>query len=259
MRALPLLLATLSWAVPSFGLDFAQVQARGRLAVLYVPGSPEYVDAAATGGFDVDFLAGFARLHRLELKWIAVPTWEELMPALNAGRGDVAAGGITVTAARQKVVKFTAEVFPSRGVIVSRKPNRVIRTMEELRRERVGTIRGTSMAEMVALANVPAGNIDDSFPSGGLPKALREGKITATVLGVEDALVARRADADLQLGGFIGPRQGLAFAVREGDAALLGALNAYIGNVRRTPSWNRLVVKYFGDLALEILREAQKE
>jgi hypothetical protein len=79
------------------------------------------------------------------------------------------------------------------------------------------------------------------------------------VLGVEDALVARRADADLQLGGFIGPRQGLAFAVREGDAVLLAALNAYIGNVRRTPSWNRLVVKYFGDLALEILREAQKE
>jgi ABC-type amino acid transport substrate-binding protein len=88
---------------------------------------------------------------------------------------------------------------------------------------------------------------------------LLEGKITATVLGVEDALVARRADAELQLGGFIGPRQGLAFAVREGDPALLAALNAYIGNLRRTPSWNRLVVKYFGDLALEILREAQKE
>jgi membrane-bound lytic murein transglycosylase MltF len=156
-------------------------------------------------------------------------------------------------------VRFTAEVFPSRHVMVTRKPHKVLQTVSELREEQVGTIRATSMAEMIALARVPPANVVDTFVSGGLPPGLRDGRITAAVLGLEDALVAQRADPAIQIGGFVGPRQGLAYAVRNGDAASLGALDDYIANLRRTPSWNRLVVKYFGDLALDILRNAQKE
>jgi len=37
------------------------------------------------------------------------------------------------------------------------------------------------------------------------------------------------------------------------------ALDAYIDNVRRTATWNRLVVEYFGDSAPEVLRKAQAE
>jgi hypothetical protein len=34
---------------------------------------------------------------------------------------------------------------------------------------------------------------------------------------------------------------------------LLAALDAYISNYRAGPSWNRLIVKYFGDQALQAL------
>jgi polar amino acid transport system substrate-binding protein len=239
--------------------DLPAARTRGKLEVLFVPGSPEFVDFDKRTGFDMEILDGFGRLHRLEIVWIPVKSWDQLLPTLNGGQGDLAAGGITITPARQKAVVFTAEVFPSRHLMVTRKPHRVVQTMAELREEQVGTIRGTSMAEMVALAHVPAANIADTFASGTLPAALREGKITAAVLGLEDALVAQRADPALQLGGFVGPRQGLGYALRKGDAASLAALDEYITNLRRTPSWNRLVVKYFGDLALEILRNVQKE
>jgi len=47
--------------------------------------------------------------------------------------------------------------------------------------------------------------------------------------------------------------------VRKGDSALLAALDAYVDNVRRSASWNRLVVKYFGDSAPEALRRARTE
>jgi ABC-type amino acid transport substrate-binding protein len=239
--------------------DFPEAKARGRLEVLFVPGSPEFVDVDKHAGFDMEILEGFARLHRLAVTWVPVRSWDVLLSTLNDGAGDLAAGGITVTDARQRIVRFSGEVFPSRHIMVTRRPHRVLQVVEELRQERVGTIRGTSIAELVALANVPAANVDDSFASGRLPAALRDGKITATVLGVEDALVARRADSALQLGGFLGPRQGLAFALRNRDFPSFAPLNEYIANLRRTPSWNRLVVKYFGDVALEILREAQKE
>jgi ABC-type amino acid transport substrate-binding protein len=257
---LPLAAFLVLATVASAGADLPAAKARGKLQVLFVPGSPEFVDPEKGSGFDMEVLEGFGRLHRLEVTWVPVKSWDQLLPTLNSGEGDLAAGGITVTPVRQKLVRFTAEVFPSRHVMVTRKPHRLVQTVEELREEeRVGTIKATSMSEMVALAHVPPANVVDTFVSGGLPAGLRDGRITATVLGLEDALVAQRADAALQIGGFVGPRQGLAYAVRNADAASLGALDEYIANLRRTPSWNRLVVKYFGDLALDILRNVQKE
>ncbi|HSD65929.1 MAG TPA: transporter substrate-binding domain-containing protein, partial [Vicinamibacteria bacterium] len=99
-------------------------------------------------------------------------------------------------------------------------------------------------------------NVDDSIPPGGLPAALAAGKVKAIVLGVENAIVAKREDPQIEIGVAVGPPGSLAFGVRKGDAALLAAFDAYIENVRRTATWNRLVVKYFGDSAPEVLKNA---
>ena len=112
------------------------------------------------------------------------------------------------------------------------------------------------MAEAVR-AVVPASNVDDSIPPGGLPAALAAGKVSAVVLGVESAIAARRLDAQIELGAFVGPPRSLAYGVRKQDAALLQALDDYVDNVRKTTTWSRLVVEYFGDAAPEILRKAR--
>lgn len=44
----------------------------------------------------------------------------------------------------------------------------------------------------------------------------------------------------------------VSWAVRKEDEALRAALDAHLGNLRKT-SWSRLVVKYFGDQALQVL------
>ena len=51
---------------------------------------------------------------------------------------------------------------------------------------------------------------------------------------------------------------GLAYGFRKDDTALGAALNDYLQNVRRTPRWSRLVVKYFGEDTLEVLNRARK-
>jgi ABC-type amino acid transport substrate-binding protein len=58
---------------------------------------------------------------------------------------------------------------------------------------------------------------------------------------------------------FLGPPLSLAYAVRKDEPELLRALNEYIENVRKTPTWSRLVVKYFGEAAPEILKKARSE
>jgi len=57
---------------------------------------------------------------------------------------------------------------------------------------------------------------------------------------------------------FVGSSESLAYAVRKSSPQLLAALNAYLANLRHSPTWNRLVVKYFGASAPDILRRARE-
>jgi membrane-bound lytic murein transglycosylase F len=259
MKILALLFA-LAASLPVGAADFADVKARGTLRVIVMPlsATDEFfpIPAGARPGFDRAVLDGFAGLHRIKLEVVPVEGWDNLIPALLQGRGDVIAGRFTVTDTRLKQIAFTSEVFPSRNVVMTRKPHAPVATVEALREEKVGTIKGSSMAEAVR-AVVPAPNVDDSFPPGGLPGALSAGKVSAVVLGIESAIAAQRHDPEIELGAFVGPPRSLAYGVRKQDAALLQALNEYVDNVRRTTTWSRLVVEYFGDAAPEILRKAR--
>ena len=88
---------------------------------------------------------------------------------------------------------------------------------------------------------------------------MRAGTITATVQGVEFALAPQENDPDVQLGMFLGQPQSIAIGVRKEDQQLRAALNDYISNLRKTATWNRLVIKYFGSRAIDVLRRARGE
>jgi peptidoglycan lytic transglycosylase F len=241
--------------------DLAAFRARGRLRVLaVVSGEQAYFIAGTPGlppGFDAEVLGAFARLHKLALEVVPVAGWDGLIPALLQGQGEVIAGGYTVTERRRAHIAFTTEVFPTRTVAMNRRPRPPLASVGALRGEKVGTVKGTFMVEDLASAGV--GAVDDSIPAGGLAQALRSGRITVAVDGLEAALVAQARDHDIQIGPFLGPPSALAYGVRKEDTALLRALDAFIVNMRRTSTWNRLAVKYFGSSAPAILRKARGE
>lgn len=242
--------------------DLAELKVRGTLRVLHVPaiGINEFFqEDARQPGLDRELLEAFARLHGLQIRTVPITHWDELAPALVEGRGDVIAGRYTATDSRRKLIAFTSEVFPTRNVVVTRQPTPVVTTLEGLLRERIGTVRGSSMFEALAAARVPAARIDDSLEPGGQATALAARRVTAVVMGVENAIAEQRRDPALQIGLFLGPPGSLAWGVRKDDAALLRALDAYIANVRKSPVWSRLVVKYFGEAALDLLKKARAE
>ena len=260
----------LAVCVPVRAEDLPAIHKRGSLRVLVVEMSgPDVffpVKSSGSPGFDRELLDGFATLHRLRLEVVPVASWDQLIPRLQDGDGDLIAGRVTVTERRRQLINFTSGVFPTRAVVVTRRPHPAVTTLAQLRGERVGTVRGTSLAEAVVAADVPRANVDDSIGLGSgllplvsLPAALKEGRITAAVMGVESAIIAQQGDPQLQLGLFLGPPGTMAYGVRKQDPELLRALNEYIDNLRRTPTWNRLVVKYFGEAALEVLNTARRE
>lgn len=244
-------------------LDFPEIQAKGTLRVLVMPDTrrPEFysLKPGTPPGFDAEVLAGFVKLHKLKLEPVQVASWDALLPALQDKKGDVVAGRFTATDSRRKLVDFTVETFPTRNVVINRRPKPPITSLDQLKAEKVGTIRGTSMAEAIAAAGVPASAVDDGIAAGAFDEVLKSGRVSAAVWGVESAIALQREDAQIQLGMFLGAPGSLAYAVRKGDAKLLAALNEYIENLRRTPTWSRLVVKYFGEAAPEVLRKAREQ
>ena len=239
--------------------DLAALKKDGILRVLVVDGSPAFVSTRSSErpGFEWEILEGFGRLHGLRPEVVEVASWSDLIPALVAGKGHVAAGGINDTPARRLLVDFTDEVFPTRDVVVTRRPTLPVLTLDELRALKVGTIRGTTLAERVAEAKVPRVKIDDTLPATGFAEALRSGRVGAVVDGVEDALLLQQADPALQLGMFLGPPASMAMGVRKESPALRDALSEYIRSVRKTGMWGRLVVKYFGESAASVLKKAR--
>jgi membrane-bound lytic murein transglycosylase F len=255
-----LLLCAVLAPLTSAAQDLPELKKTGKLRVLAVGVSegPQFMApaGAAEPGLDAEILAAFARLHGLTVEPVFVTAWDALTPSLTSAKGDLIAGGYTDTPARRQAIDFSVEVFPTRDVVITRRPTPPITTLEQLRKTRVSTVRGTSMSDALAAAGVK--QIDDAIPPGGVPAALRQGRATAAVDGLESALVATRHDPELQIGLFVGNAQSLAYGVRKSSPKLLAALNEYLGNLRRTQTWNRLVVKYFGAAAPDILRRARE-
>ncbi len=261
MRGLLISVALATALAPGAGAaDMAAVRERGSLRALAVETMAEFFtfQKDAEPGFDRELLQGFARLHKIELEAVEVPSWDRLIPMLRAGKGDLIAGLVTVTDQRKQIIDFTSEVFPSRTVVLTRKPIGPIRTLEELRKLKVGTAKGTSVAAAVASLGIPPQNVDDSLVPGQLPNGITRGRVEAVVVGLEEAILARREDPGFQVGLFVGEAESLAYGVRKEDPELLRALDEFVRNFRRSGVWNRLVVKYLGEAAPEILKRARR-
>ena len=263
MRRLALALGILAAASRlAVSEDLDAIQKRGALKVLIVlPPSdqPQFWSTAAGSppGFEREMVDAFAAMQKLRVEVVPVKSWTDIVPALVEGKGDLIVGRFTETSSRAERIAFTASIFPTRHVAVTRRPHPVVGSVEELRKEKVGTIGGTSLEEVVLQAGVPTARIE-ALSSGTLLSALQSDKVTCIVWGLENAIPAQRADAALQLGTFVGDPGGLAWGVRKSSPSLLARLNEFIA-AHKKAEWSKLVVKYFGPSAPELLRKARGE
>jgi ABC-type amino acid transport substrate-binding protein len=235
--------------------DLKELKARGSIRVIAAQDEqPEMFSfvAGQAPGFEREMAEGFAKLHGLKLEVAQVRSANDRIPALRKGEGDFIIGTIN-TEERRKLVDFTVEVIPARHLVVTYKPHRVVRTVEEFLQEQIGLSKGTSWATTAYEAGVSPDKAELFVGTDTLLDALRDGKISASVMTISDFTLAVRRYPGLQGGVFIGPANQAAWAIRKEDAQLEAALNEYLDNLRKGPSWSRLIVKYFGDQALAVL------
>jgi polar amino acid transport system substrate-binding protein len=255
---------TISLAVVALGLaasparsgDFPEMRSRGSLRVLAAEGEqPEMFDFdpdPEKPGLEREMLEGFARLKRLKLEIVSVKAFADRIPALLRGDGDVIVG-LVDTAERRKQIDFTAEVLPVRHLVVTQRPAAPVESVEELRKRKAGTIRGTTWARETLAAGVPESQVEYFPDTEPMLEALAAGRVEAVVMTISDFTLAVARHPDLKPGVFLGQPSRAAWGVRKQDVKLKAELDDYIENLRAGASWNRLIVKYFGEKALDVL------
>jgi ABC-type amino acid transport substrate-binding protein len=203
-------------------------------------------------GLDRELAEGFARLHGLRLEPVKAKSYADRIPGLTRGEGDIIVA-IFDTEDRRKLVDFTVEIMPTHNVAVTLGSRPAVGSIGELKALRVGAVRGTKPADETLEAGVPASALQ-LFPAlDEMMQALKAGTIDAMVVPVSELAAASRGAKGLVAGTTVGPTGKVAWAVRKQDAALRAALDDYLTNIRKSPSWSRLIVKYFGDQALQVL------
>lgn len=253
---LSFLSAAILIAPTASALDLPEILARGSLRAIAAEGEqPEMFDFdgdPAKPGLEREMLEGFAALKRLKLEVVPVKAFADRIPALLRGDGDVIVG-LVDTAERRKVIDFTAEVLPVRHLVVTQKPATPIKSVDELRKKKVGTIRGTTWAREALAAGVPESQVEYFADTEPMLSALAAGRVDAVVMTISDFTLALGRHPGLEAGTFLGEPGRGAWGLRKQDLKLKAELDAYIDNLRTGASWNRLVLKYFGENALTAL------
>jgi ABC-type amino acid transport substrate-binding protein len=114
-------------------------------------------------------------------------------------------------------------------------------------------VPNTSWSAALEQAGVPTARAMKVADIAAAVEAIRVGHADATVSGAVDFFLQRRRNPGLEAGMPIGEAQSSAWAVRKGSPELRQALDAYLAQLRKSPNWSRLLVKYFGDDAPAIL------
>lgn len=257
-----MLLVALALTTGSEAADPLGLRVPGVLRVLVSSDEmPEVFSFAARApkpGFERELVEGFAKAKRLELRIVPVKSFDQIIPLLLKSEGDLIVG-IVDTAARRQKIAFTSETYPVRHLAVTRKPQARVASASDLRGLKVAVIPGTTWADVTAEAGVPAANQVSCTDTNDVLDSLKKGRAQATVMAVFDFALSQKYDAALEAGPFLGTPGVAAWGLRKEDEALKRAIDDYLLALTTSPAKSSLLVKYFNEGALDLLRRARKE
>lgn len=202
-------------------------------------------------GMTVDIVNAVAQKAGIEVKFVNTP-WEGIFNSLQQGDRDMLASSITITDERKQTMDFTDPYFDAYQLIAVKATSKVTK-FDDLKKLKVGVQTGTTGDEVVTKQQGKNSTNIKRFESTPLAlKELEAGGVDAVVAdngvvvnyvtnnpGAKFKTVSDKAFAPEQYG----------FAVKKGNAELLGKLNKGLADIKADGTYNQIYTKYFGAAA----------
>lgn len=203
-------------------------------------------------GFEYDLVREFAEEQGLRVKVIVPPTWDDLIPWLQQGRGDLIAASMTVTEERRKKgLAFSHPYHQVREVVVARKGDAPA-SLAKLAGRTFTVSPGTSYWETLSRLRAQGTEFVLEPASPGLTTdelidkvAKREYDLTVADSHLFDIALTWRDD--VQAAFALTELLPHAWAVTPDKPRLLEAINEYVQKMHRGTFYNLTYKKYFQD------------
>ncbi|MCU0695531.1 MAG: transporter substrate-binding domain-containing protein [Myxococcaceae bacterium] len=247
---------------PALG-DLDDIKKRGRLRVLTRNNAVTfYLYKGERRGFDWDLAKLLAKSLGVRLEVVLAPSYDELIPMLKAGQGDLIAASLTATPERERDVAFSTPYLFVKEVLVERaSPDGGITRPEQLRGRRV-TVRASSsyaatLAPLAAQHGFTIEPADEDTEVEDLIADVASGAIDLTVADSHFLDAERLTRSDVRAALALSADRPIAFAVRHDSVKLLAAVNAFVKKTYRGLEYNMIKKRNFENRQSALLARTQ--
>lgn len=200
----------------------------------------EYHENDTIVGIDADIAKAIADHMGMELE-IQDMAFDSLIPAIQSGKADFAAAGMTVDEDRLKNVDFTDTYAQAAQVIIVKTDSPIV-SPDDLTGKKIGVQTGTT-------GDIYASDIENSevqrFNKGmEAVMALSQDKIDAVVIDREPAKVFVKENEGLKILDEAFTEEEYAIAVKKGNKELLDKMNAAIKELKESGELQKIIDKY---------------
>lgn len=200
----------------------------------------EYYEGGEVVGIDADIARAIAEDMGMEVK-IEDMAFDSIIAAVQSGKADFGAAGMTVTEDRLANVNFSETYAEAKQVIIVPEGSE-IKTADDLSGKKVGVQLGTT-GDILA-DDIEDGTVERYNKGAEAVQALVQGKIDAVIIDNEPAKVFVSENEGLTTIEDAYEAEQYAIAVAKDNTELLDKINASIANLKESGKLQEIIDKY---------------
>ena len=203
----------------------------------------EYYEGEEIVGIDAEFAAAIAEKLGMELK-IGDMAFDSIIPAVQSGKADFGAAGMTVTPDREKEVDFSDTYYTGRQVIIVAEGNTEITGPDDLEGKKIGVQQGTT-GDIYATDDYGDENIERYNKGFEAVQALQQGKIDVVIIDDQPAQTFVDENEGLMIleTEYVEEEYALCF---KKDSELVEKVNEAIAELKKDGTFDKIIDKYIG-------------
>lgn len=204
----------------------------------------EYYEGENVVGIDADIAAAVADKLGMELK-IEDMAFDSIVPAVQSGKADIGAAGMTVTEDRATQVDFSDSYYTGVQVIIVTDDSDITGP-DDLKGKKIGVQQGTT-GDIYSTDDFGDDNVERFNKGMEAVQALQQGKIDAVIIDNQPAKTFVEENEGLKILDTSYVEEDYALAIKKGNDDLVKKVNDAIKELKEDGTFDEIVAKYITD------------
>ncbi len=230
-------------------VDLAGIKRRGMLRVLTRNNSRTYfLYRGHRAGFEFELCQHLAKVLGVRLEVVVAPSWDQLIPWLRQGKGDLIASSLTRTKERESKVAFSEPYLSVEELLLKKKGREVgVQKLADLADRKVHVRKSSSYYRTLAAQKVPITIVEEpeSLTTEQIIEKVSTAQIMFTVADSHILAHERTYRDDVESVLALSKNNDIALAVRRNNPKLLAAVNSFLKTFKTTPEFAAIEARYY--------------